>query len=45
MHAQSMCNLQRWHKVEGISVQGKQDSGDEVEVSRWQKATVNDRLK
>ncbi len=24
---------------------GKQDSGDEVEVSRWQKATVDDRLK
>ena len=24
---------------------GKQDSGDEVEVSRWQKVTVDDRLK
>ena len=35
MHAQSMCNLQR----------RQQDSGEEVEVSRWQKATVDDRLK
>ena len=45
MHAQSMCNLQRWHTAEGSSVQGKQDSGDKVEVSGWQKATVDDRLK
>ncbi len=44
-HAKSMCNLQRRHKVEGSSVQGKQDSGDEVEMPRWQKATVDDRLK
>ena len=27
------------------SLQGKQESGDEVEVSRWQKATDDDRLK
>ena len=27
------------------ALQGKQESGDEVEVSRWQKATDDDRLK
>ena len=27
------------------ALQGKQESGDEVGVSRWQKATVDDRLK
>ena len=26
------------------ALQGKQESGDEVEVSRWQKATDDDRL-